>query len=49
MLESTDTLFPSPFSKRMKWESDHDIDFLRELLLFEPLNYKNGSKERGKC
>ena len=49
VLESIDTLFLSYFSKRMKSTKDHDITFLRELLLFEPWNYKYGSKERGNC
>ena len=49
VLESIDTLFLSYFSKRMKSTKDHDIIFLRELLLFEPWNYKYGSKERGNC
>ena len=51
VLESIDTLYLSHFSKRMewKWTKDHDIIFLRELLLFEPWNYKYGSKERGNC
>ena len=49
VLESIDTLFLSYFSKRMKSKKDHDIIFLRELLLFEPWNYKYGSKERGNC
>ena len=48
VLESIDTLYLSHFSKRMKWTKDHDIIFLRELLLFEPWNYKYG-KERGNC
>ena len=33
----------------MKLTSDHDIIFLRELLLFEPWNHRYGSKERGNC
>ena len=49
VLESTDTLYLPHFSKRMKWAKDHGIIFLRELLLFEPWNYKYGSKERGNC
>ena len=46
VLESIGTLYLSHFSKRMKWTKNHDIIFLRELLLFEPWNYKYGSKER---
>ena len=46
VLESIGTLYLSHFSKRMKWTRNHDIIFLRELLLFEPRNYKYGSKER---
>ena len=49
VLESIVTLYLSHLSKRMKWTKDHDIIFLRELLLFEPWNYKYGSKERGNC
>ena len=49
MLESIDTLFLSHFSKQMKWAKNHDIIFLRELLLFEPWNYKYCSKERENC
>ena len=48
VVDSIGTLFSSHFSKRMKWTKDHDIIFLRELLLFEPWNYKYG-KERGNC
>ena len=33
----------------MKWAKNHDIIFLRELLLFEPWNYKYCSKERENC
>ena len=47
VLESIDTLYLSHFRKRMKWTKDHDIIFLRELLLFEPWNYKYCSKEIG--
>ena len=47
MLESINTLFLSYFSKRMQWAKDHDIIFLRELLLFEPWNHKYDSKEKG--
>ena len=47
VLESIGTIYLSHFNKRMKWSKDHDIIFLRELLLFEPWNYKYGSKERG--
>ena len=46
VLESIVTLYLSHLSKRLKWTKDHII-FLRELLLFEPWNYKYGSKERG--
>ena len=49
MQESIGTLFSSYFRKRMKWAKDHDIIFLRELLLFESWNHKYGSKERGNC
>ena len=49
VLESIVTLYLSHLSKRMKWTKDHDIIFLWELLLFEPWNYKYGSKERGNC
>ena len=49
MLESTDTLYLPNFSKRMKWAKYHGIILLRELLLFEPWNYKYGSKDRGNC
>ena len=49
VLESIVTLYLSHLSKRMKWTKDHDIIFLRELLLFEPWNYKYGSKERENC
>ena len=49
VVDSIGTLFSSHFGKRMKWTKDHDIIFLRELLLFEPWNYKYGSKERGNC
>ena len=49
VLESIVTLYLSHLSKRMKWTKDHDIIFLRELPLFEPWNYKYGSKERGNC
>ena len=49
VLESIVTLYLSHLSKRLKWTKDHDIIFLRELLLFEPWNYKYGSKERGNC
>ena len=47
VLEIIDTLYLSHFSKQMKWTKDHDIIFLRELLLIEPWNYKYGSNERG--
>ena len=40
VLESIVTLYLSHLSKRMKWTKDRDIIFLRELLLFEPWNYK---------
>ena len=33
----------------MKWTSNYDSIFLCEMFLFEPWNYKNGSKERGQC
>ena len=33
----------------MRWTHNHDICLLREMLLFEPWNYKHGSKERGQC
>ena len=49
VLESIVTLYLSHLSKRLEWTKDHDIIFLRELLLFEPWNYKYGSKERGNC
>ena len=43
------TIFLSYSRKRMKRTNDHDIILLREILLFEPWNYKYGSKERGHC
>ena len=49
MLESIDTLYLSHFSKRMKLTKDHDIIFLRELLLIEPWNYMYGSNKKGNC
>ena len=32
----------------MRWTEEHDILFLREILLQEPYQYKRGSIERGK-
>ena len=32
----------------MRWTEDHDIVFLRELLLYEPYKHRKGSIERGK-
>ena len=49
VLENIVTLYLSHLSKRLEWTKDHDIIFLRELLLFELWNYKYGSKERGNC
>ena len=49
VLESIDTLYLSHFSKRMKLTKDHDIIFLRELLLIEPWNYMYGSNKKGNC
>lgn len=34
--------------KAMRWSREHEICFLREVLLFEPWNYRHGSPERGK-
>ena len=33
----------------MRWTQNHDICLLREMVLFEPWNYKHGSKEGGQC
>ncbi|XP_065652721.1 uncharacterized protein LOC136080007 [Hydra vulgaris] len=32
----------------MRWTGDHDVFFLREILLHEPYQFKKGSIERGK-
>ena len=34
--------------RAMRWTQDHEIVFLRQVLLFEPWQYKTGSSERGK-
>ena len=33
----------------MRWSEEHDLAFVREILLFEPFKYPNGSSERGQA
>ena len=33
----------------MKWTDEMDIILLKEIVLFEPWNFKRGSEERGRC
>ena len=41
-------LFSFSFSQQMRWTSEHDVMFLREVLVHEPWKQKYGSQERGK-
>ena len=41
-------LFSFSFSQQMRWTSEHDVIFLREVLVHEPWKQKYGSQERGK-
>ena len=32
----------------MRWTNEHDVMFLRQVLVYEPWKHKCGSQERGK-
>ena len=41
-------LFSFSFSQQMRWTSEHDVMFLREVLVHEPWKQKYESREQGK-